>query len=157
MVSTDTAISTRSATSPRLRGLTIVILFLLAIQFVLGMTANLFVTVPSNHPGANPPDYFSGLVHSVAWAVTSSPLWLLLHAILGLLLLVLAVIFIIAAIVARKGGWIAVAIIGFIGVMSAGFNGGSFLEYNYDINSFFMAVSFIVAMTAYSLGLAIRK
>ncbi|HLI71533.1 MAG TPA: hypothetical protein VKV19_17390 [Ktedonobacteraceae bacterium] len=157
MVSTETAVSTRSTTSPRLRGLTIVILFLLAIQFVLGMATNLFVTIPSDHPGANPPEYFSGLFHSMTWAVTSSPLWLLLHASLGLLLVVLTLVMLISAIVARKGSWITVAVIGFIGVYSAGFNGGSFLNYNYDINSFFMAVGFIVAMTAYSFGLAIRK
>jgi hypothetical protein len=29
-------------------------LAMLIIQFLLGMVANLFVTIPSHHPGANP-------------------------------------------------------------------------------------------------------
>src|SRR5450631_2421719 len=104
-------LSTSSKTSPRLRGLTVVILFILAVQFLLGMAVNLFVTIPTNHPGANPPEYFSGVFSSVAWAVTSSssPLWLLLHASMGLVLAVLTIALLISAVVGRKGSWIAVA------------------------------------------------
>ena len=151
--------STRAITSPRLRGLTIVILVLLTAQFLLGMAVNLFVTIPTNHPGARPPEYFSGVFQSVKWAVTSpsSPLWLLLHAILGLALVVFALALLLSAIIARKGGWIAVAIIGLIGVLGAGFNGGSFLNYNQDFSSMLMAVGFILAMLTYSLGLARGK
>ncbi len=32
----------------------------LVVQFWLGMWVNLFVEIPKNHPGANPPEYFSG-------------------------------------------------------------------------------------------------
>ena len=152
-------LSTRAVTSPRLRGLTIVTLVLLAAQFLLGMAVNLFVTIPTNHPGANPPEYFSGVFQSVKWAVTSpsSPLWLLLHASLGLALVVFALALLLSAIIARKGGWIAVAIIGFIGVLGAGFNGGSFLNYNQDFSSMLMSVGFILAMVTYSIGLARGK
>lgn len=150
---------TRSAKSPRLRGLTVFILILLAAQFLLGMAVNLFVTIPANHPGANPPEYFSGVFQSVEWSITSpsSPLWLLLHASLGLALVVLSLILLISAIVARKGVWITVAVIGLIGVLGAGFNGGSFLNYNQDFSSMLMSVGFILAVLAYSLGLARGK
>jgi hypothetical protein len=50
-----------------------------------------------------------------------------------------------------------VASIGFIGVLGAGFNGGSFLNYNQDFSSMLMAVGFILAMLTYSLGLARGK
>src|SRR5258708_26663856 len=132
MVKTHAGLSESGNTSPRLRGLTFVILFLLAAQFLLGMAVNLFVTIPTNHPGANPPEYFSGVVQSVQWAVTSSssPLWLLLHASLGLVLVILTIALLISAIVARKGGWIAVASLGFIFVLGAGFNGGRFFFFN---------------------------
>jgi hypothetical protein len=98
--------SAQEARSPRLRGLTVVILVLLAAQFLLGMAVNLFVTIPTHHPGANPPEYFSGVFQSVSWAVTSSssPLWLLLHASLGLGLVVLTLALLLSAIIARKGG-----------------------------------------------------
>ena len=159
MVKTYAEPSTRAVTSPRLRGLTIVILVLLAAQFLLGMAVNLFVTIPINHPGARPPEYFSGVFQSVQWAVTSpsSPLWLLLHASLGLALVVLSLVLLLSAIIARKGGWIAVAIIGFIGVLGAGFNGGSFLNYNENFSSMLMSVGFILAMLTYSLGVARGK
>ena len=159
MVNTQASVSARAATSPRLRGLTVVILVLLAAQFLLGMAVNLFVPIPANHPGANPPEYFSGVFQSVKWAVTSSssPLWLLLHASLGLALVVLTLALLISTIIARKGGWIAVASIGFIGVLGAGFNGGSFLNYNQNFSSMLMAVGFILAMLTYSIGLARGK
>jgi hypothetical protein len=159
MVNMKSDLSASSKTSPRLRGLTVVILFILAVQFLLGMAVNLFVTIPTNHPGANPPEYFSGVFNSVAWAVTSSssPLWLLLHASMGLVLAVLTIALLISAIVSRKGSWIAVAIIGLIGVVGAGFNGGSFLNYNEDISSMLMSLGFILAIMTYSIGLARGK
>ena len=148
----------RGTPSPRLRGLTIVILFLLAAQFLLGMAVNLFVTIPTNHPGFHPPEYFSGVFQSVRWAITSSgSLLLILHAILGLLLVVLALVLLVSAIVRRSRGWIVVSIIGLIGVLGAGFNGGSFLNYNEDFSSMLMALGFILAMMTYSLGLGRGK
>ncbi len=157
MIKTQAGPTTRVATSPRLRGLTAVILVLLAAQFLLGMAVNLFVTIPSNHPGANPPEYFSGVVQSVKWAITfpSSPLWLFLHALLGLVLVVLTLALLIAAIVARKRNWIIVAVLGFLFTLGAGFNGGSFLNYNEDFSSMLMSVGFILAMLIYSLGLLV--
>lgn len=37
---------------------------------MLGTVVNLFVKIPSDHPGANPPKYFGGLVTSVSWLGT---------------------------------------------------------------------------------------
>ena len=57
----------------------------LVVQFMLGMATNLFVQIPTNHPGANPPEYFSGVAQSVTWAILHGPsIWLVLHAVLGL-------------------------------------------------------------------------
>jgi len=38
-------------------------------------------------------------------------------------------------------------------VLAAGFNGGSFLNYNQDFSSMLMAVFFAVAVIAYAVGL----
>jgi hypothetical protein len=92
-------------------------------QFLLGMAVNLFVTIPTDHPGANPPEYFGGVVTSVSWAILHGGLWLTLHG--------------------------ALAALGFIGVLAAGFNGGSFLNYHADFSSMLMAVGFALAMSAY--------
>jgi hypothetical protein len=40
-------------------------LVMLIAQFLLGMAVNLFVKIPTDHPGYNPPEYFSGAAQSV--------------------------------------------------------------------------------------------
>jgi hypothetical protein len=63
------------------------VIVLLLVQFLLGMAVNLFVTVPTNHPGSQPPEYFGGVVQ-ITWAVLQGPLLLVLHAAFGLVLVV---------------------------------------------------------------------
>src|SRR5260221_7536423 len=55
------------------RLLTILMLLLLAVQFLLGMVVNLFVQVPSIHPGVGASNYFQGVLQGVAWGVVESP------------------------------------------------------------------------------------
>ena len=118
-------------------------------QFLLGMAVNLFVTIPTDHPGANPPEYFGGVVTSVSWAILHGGLWLTLHAAWGLLLVLAAFGTLVQAIRLRGGGRITLAALGFVGVLAAGFNGGSFLNYHADFSSMLMAVGFALAMSAY--------
>ena len=122
---------------------------MLIIQFLLGMAVNLFVTIPTNHPGANPPEYFGGVVRSVSWATLHGGLWLTLHAAWGLLLLLGALGALVQAIRLGGGGRVTVAALGFIGVLGAGFNGGSFLNYDQNFSSMLMAVGFALATSAY--------
>src|SRR3984893_8130286 len=61
-------------------------IIILIVQFLLGMAVNLFVVIPKDHPGSNPPEYFSGVFQSVTWAILHGHLFLVLHAVLGLLL-----------------------------------------------------------------------
>jgi hypothetical protein len=127
--------------------------FFLLVQYLLGIAVNLFVTIPAKHPGAQPPEYFSGVVQSVAWAILHGPFLLDVHASLGLLLVAAT-----AAAAARAwplGGrmlrWTTIA--GAVSVLGAGFNGGSFLNYNEDFSSMIMASFFAVAVACYVLGL----
>ena len=126
-----------------------VALTLLAAQFLLGTTVNLFVKIPTDHPGANPPEYFGGVVSSVSWAILHGGVWLTLHAALGVLLVLAALGTLAQAIRLRGGGRITLAALGFVGVLGAGFNGGSFLNYHEDFSSMLMAVGFALAMVAY--------
>ena len=128
-------------------------LIFLIIQFLLGMAVNLFVTIPTNHPGANPPEYFSGVVQSVTWAILHGHVLLIIHASLGLLLVLNALGLLIAAIKSRFGDLIWVASFGLFGVLAAGFNGGSFLNYNQDFSSMLMASFFAIAVVSYAVGL----
>jgi hypothetical protein len=128
-------------------------LIFLMIQFLLGMAVNLFVTITTNHPGANPPEYFGGVVQSVTWAILHGHILLVVHASLGLLLVLNALGLLVAAIRGRQRDLITVTSFGLFGVLAAGFNGGSFLNYNQDFSSMLMAFFFAIAVVAYSIGL----
>ena len=128
-------------------------LVMLTAQFLLGMAVNLFVTIPDQHPGANPPEYFSGVVQSVTWAILHGHILLAIHAGFGLVLVVAAVGTLVQAIGNRRRGIVVSATLGLIGVLGAGFNGGSFLNYHQDFSSMIMATGFAIAVVAYSAGL----
>ena len=135
--------------------LTAIILVLLAAQFLVGMLVNLFVQVPAVHPGANAPEYFSGVVQGVAWALLHAPLWLLVHTIVGLLLFIAALVLIGFAIAARRKAWIIVSVVGLLGIMLGGFNGASFMNYGHDFSSLLMSIGFLLAAIPYTIGLSL--
>ena len=118
-------------------------------QFLLGMAVNLFVKIPDDHPGAHPPEYFGGVVQSVSWAVLHGPVLLRLHAAVGLILVIASIYLLVQSIASRHGRLITSAVFGFIGTLGAGFNGGSFLNYNEDFSSMLMSAGFALATVAY--------
>ncbi len=128
-------------------------LVMLIAQFLLGMGVNLFVKIPEQHPGSNAPEYFSGVAQSVTWAILHGHIVLAIHSAFGLVLLLAAVGTLAQAIRARRRGVIVAAVFGFIGVLGAGFNGGSFLNYREDFSSMVMATGFAIAVVAYSVAL----
>ncbi|MGH7765018.1 MAG: hypothetical protein ACREOM_11465 [Candidatus Dormibacteraceae bacterium] len=126
---------------------------LLVIQFLLGMAVNLFVTVPKNHPGSNPSEFFTGVAQSVTWAILHGPILLVVHAIVGLLLVISGFGVLARAVRLRKSGVTWAAVIGAIAILVAGLNGGSFLNYHEDFSSMVMAAFFAIALIAYAAGL----
>jgi hypothetical protein len=126
---------------------------MLIVQFLLGMAVNLFVTIPTNHPGAKPPEYFSGVAQSVFWAITQGHILLILHTVFGLVIVVGAAVLLVQGIQSRIRSLIIATGFGEFGVLAAGFNGGSFLNYNEDFSSMLMAAGFSVAVAAYVFGL----
>ena len=154
--------ATNKSSTTGLRFVTALILLLLAAQFLLGVTVNLFVTVPASHPGTNAPEYFSGVYQGVSWALQqtlqqSTLLYLWLHVVIGLALSLLSIVLLIMSIVARRGGWITASIIGLIGIIGAGFNGASFINYNHDLSSLLMSVGFLLAAVAYVWGFSVLR
>ena len=144
----------RSASS-RLRTLTLLTLLLLNVEFFIGMLVNLFIQVPTIHPGASSLNYFLGVVQGVGWALVSGPLALLVHVALGLLLGLASFVLMGLAIASRRPAWIVATILGWIGVVGAGFNGASFLNYGHDFSSLLMSTGFVLAMISYTLGFAL--
>jgi hypothetical protein len=136
-----------------LRRTPLIMLIWLLVQFLLGMATNLFVDITRDHPGANPTEYFSGVAQSVTWAVLQGPLLLQLHAVLGLILVVGGVLTFVQAL--RSGSRSASISTGIaaLAILSAGFNGGSFLNYNEDFSSMIMASFLAIAIAAYGFAL----
>jgi hypothetical protein len=142
----------RRAESRWLRPLALLILILLATQFLVGMLVNFFVQIPDAHPGANAPEYFSGVAQGVAWALANGAAALKFHAIIGLLLFLDALVILGLAIAARRRAWIIAGAFGLFGIMAAGFNGASFMNYGHDFSSLLMAIGFLWAVIAYAIG-----
>jgi len=118
------------------------------------MLVNLYVQVPTVHTGAGSSNYFLGVVQGIGWALAFGPLALLVHVVLGLLLGLASFTLIGFAIASRRWSWIIPSIFGWIGVVGAGFNGASFMNYGHDFSSLLMSTGFVLAMISYTLGFA---
>jgi hypothetical protein len=160
-VSTSTLTGTGSSVSRKrstmfVGGLNATMLILLAVQFLLGMLVNLFVQIPASHPGTSADNYFVGVVQGVIWALGNATLYLLLHVIIGLLLFLGSIVLLILSIVVRRHAWILVSVFGLLGIMAAGFNGASFMNYGHDFSSLLMSIGFLLTAIPYTIGLTIR-
>jgi hypothetical protein len=159
MQSTSTRnVATKTRRSLRtLRTLTLIILLLLATQFLIGMLVNLYVTTIPSHPGEKAPEYFSGVAQAVAWALVHAPLFLQLHAITGLLLFLGSLVIFGLAIASRRRAWIISSIFGLLGIMAAGFNGASFMNYGEPFSSLFMSIGFLLTVIPYMIGIYVTR
>jgi hypothetical protein len=129
------------------------LLLLLSIQFVLGIVTNLYVTVPAHHPGSEAAEYFGGVVAGVAWAIAQGAWTLRIHALLGLLIIVISFALVGTAISSRRRMWIVCSTIAVLLIIAAGFNGASFLNYREDFSSLFMSLGFAIALVSLLVGL----
>ncbi len=127
----------------------LMVLVVLLLQYGLGMSVNLFVGITRHHPGADPKEYFSGVVASVTWALAHGPVLLTLHTALGLILVVLAMALGVRSWLtgSSRSRWLASA--GVVFILGAGFNGGSYLNYSEGVSSFIMAILFALAVVCY--------
>ena len=144
--------------SRQVRNAPIGMIVTLLVQFLLGMWVNLFVDIPKDHQGANPPEYFSGVAVNVTWAILHGPsIFLVLHAVLGLILVAGSISFVVQAVGSGPRSLAIAAIVGAVAVLFAGLNGGSFLNYHEDFSSMIMASFFAIAVGAYAWALSITS
>lgn len=127
-------------------GHSIGMLVLLALQFVFGMLANLFVTIPASHPGSSGSDYLSQSVSSLGWALSNSGGVVETHAGLGLLIVISMVALFIRTLLTRKRSLIWLSLVATLAAIGAFINGLSFVDYGYDFSSFIMALCWLIAV-----------
>jgi hypothetical protein len=124
---------------------------LVLLQAAIGMLVNLYVTIPTRHPGAHTSEYFGGSLRSLAWAIGHGAPALAVHAALGIALVVVVIAIAIAAL-RLPGRAIAVwSTIAALLVIGAGFNGASFLDFNDNTSSLLMALLAFAAAACYSV------
>ncbi|MBX5467271.1 MAG: hypothetical protein K6U14_07235 [Firmicutes bacterium] len=124
-------------------------LILLGAEFLLGMAVNLWVAVPVHHPGAAAPDYFAGLLRGIPWAFWHLGGLFAAHVLLGLAVWLMAAGLLVGAWRTEEAAVRWATLAGWVGITGAGFNGGSFLNYNHAFSSFLMALGFWLAAGCY--------
>ena len=149
--SSNTPTATLPMPSPRV--LAFWLLLLLSLQFVLGVVTNLYVAIPTHHPGSQAAEYFGGVVAGVVWSISQGAWALRIHALLGLLIILVGFALVGKAISTRRRLWIVCSIIAVLFTMAAGFNGASFLNYGEDFSSLFMSLGFAIALVTLLVGL----
>jgi len=127
---------------------------LLLAQTFLGMITNLYVSIPARHPGANAGNYFAGILSGVPWAIGHAPVALALHASLGIALAAASLAALARAARTRIRTEIALAALAAATIFGAGFDGGSFLNYNHTVSSLIMTGCALLATAAYTFSLA---
>jgi hypothetical protein len=145
--------SARAVPAARLLAANLAACLLLLIQYLLGMVANLYVTVPDHHPGSGARSYFTGVTSGLAWVIPDGPGWVAAHSALGLALVLAA--FAVLALSWKRGSRLAtgLAALGAAAILGAGFNGASFLNYGHDFSSMIMAALWALALASYLTGL----
>ncbi len=139
--------------SRRLLWLDLTATALLLVQLVLGMIANLWVTLPQHHPGTGSSDFFGGAAAAIAWVVPHGNTWVAAHAALGLALVAIAIAD--TATSAKHGNrrHTAAVLLATLAIVGAGFNGTSFLNYGHDFSSLIMTALWTLATAAYIAAL----
>jgi hypothetical protein len=121
-------------------------LILLLIQYVLGMGVNLYVTLPAAGSGGR----------DIGKAFTSGPA-LAVHAVLGLLLILMALSMIVRAVIARHRASIVTSVVGLVFIAAAAGDGVSFVHNSTNATSFGMALATGIAMLSYAIGLFLAR
>jgi hypothetical protein len=140
-----------------LRIVSFVLAVLLMVDFLAGMFVTIWVELPEGHPGTEGTNWLLRIDQAARWAHTGGGLALGLHSILGTALVVASLWLVWLAIKAKDSKWIAVAVLGFIGLVVAATAGSIFVAMGSDTYSYVMSIGFFGALIAYLSGLMIKS
>lgn len=133
-----------------MRKLLALMMLLLAVQLVLGMVIQLYVTIPRGHPGSSGGGFFGQSQRSLSWALAHGDPWLQAHTGLGLLLVLLALVILAVAVVTLRGGLFFTALVGLIGVVGAAAAGAAYLDFNQNLEVLLITIGLVLAVVAYT-------
>lgn len=131
---------------------------LFILQFIFGMILNLFVNLPKVHSGTSG-SYASQTLHGFGWALSNGGGFALtVHAWIALGMLAAAIAILVFASIGRIKSWIITGSIGLLFIISALINGLNFINLGgHNANSMAMSISYIIAFSAYGIGLYLNK
>lgn len=138
-----------SSDSSTLRRMVLGAAVLVIVQSAIGMVVNLYVTIPPDHSGAQPANFFTGSFQSVVWSIGHGSFALVVHSVLGLALVIMAISIAVRAISLHRRFVATGSILAALLVIGAGFNGASFLDFNLNINSLLMALFALGSVLCY--------
>jgi hypothetical protein len=124
------------------------------IQFLAGMTLNLFVTLPKVHPGTVGNDYFASSGHGLIWSLSGGGgIALAIHVYIAVALFLGCVGLFVRGLKLRMPVWTWSGGIAALFTLGALFNGLSFIDYNHDFSSMIMASCWLIAVSSLIIGL----
>lgn len=132
-----------------LRRMALSAVFALLVQSGFGVAVNLYTSIPKHHSGANPSNYLTGSFHSVLWSIVHGTSSLVIHAVLGILLVLMSISIVVKAFSLRSTSITIWSVLGLLFIVGAGFNGASFLDYNKNVSSLVMALLTFGAIACY--------
>jgi uncharacterized membrane protein YhaH (DUF805 family) len=118
-----------------------VMLGMLILQYLIGMSANLFIQFPNTTN------------KKVLWEYAIKQFPISLHIILGILLVIGGIALLIRSIHKRDKNWIWASSVGLLAMLIASFTGSQFISTQQNVYSFIMALTFIFAVFAYGWGI----
>ena len=138
----------------QLRKLAAGLLVFYGIQFLAGMTLNLFVNLPKSHPGTTGSNYYSQSGHSLIWALSGGGgVALAIHVYIAIGLFFGSLALFIRSIVVEDRLWKWCGGIAAFFTLGALANGLSFVDFGKNVNSMAMATCWLVAVSALVIGL----
>jgi hypothetical protein len=133
-----------------LMGLCFGAIVMILVQYGLGIWVNLFGHLPAADHGKS---FFDAFARSVA----DGPAGLGIHSVFGVVLGLAAVQSLVRGIQSGRRVLMWMTVVGFLGVVAAGVNGIFFVSYEYNANSFAMAITAGIGLLAYAVGLMSLK
>ncbi|MDA8276939.1 MAG: hypothetical protein M0Z45_01910 [Actinomycetota bacterium] len=126
-----------------------VTIFLTLLQIGLGQATNLYVKIPTSHPGAGK-NFATGAYPSIKWALSSTSMPLLQsHIVVGVLLFLAALYTTIVVGDTKDNIAISLSVIGISTVIISALYGVTFLQAQANTNAIVMAVGSLVTIATY--------